>query len=99
MTLARSLRWALGPTDIVRVGRPAVLLGAASLWLLAACTGHPSEGAARGAATGAAGALILGSPAVVAVPAGAATGATANSFWQAWLDRRNQCDQLRRCVY
>lgn len=76
----------------------AVVVACAMLGL-AGCTGNPSEGAARGAATGMASALVMGSPAIVAVPAGAATGATANSFWQAWQTRSTQCAQLARCVY
>ncbi|NBC94976.1 MAG: hypothetical protein GVY27_01325 [Deinococcus-Thermus bacterium] len=79
--------------------RLGAVLAAFAMLGLAACTGHPSEGAARGAATGMAGALVMGSPAIVAVAAGVATGATANSFWQAWQTRRTQCDQLARCVY
>ena len=85
----------LGATRPTAAGLSLAIL----LLVLGGCTGHPSEGAARGAATGAAGALVLGSPAVVAVPAGVAKGATANSLWEAWNRRKTQCAQLSRCVY
>jgi hypothetical protein len=90
---------AISPLQTRRGRRLGAVVAACAMIGVAGCTGHPSEGAARGAATGMAGALVMGSPAVVAVPAGAATGATANSFWQAWQTRRTQCAQLARCVY
>lgn len=98
----RSARAGSDPAGSFRGRRRPGALGlslAILLLVLGGCTGHPSEGAARGAATGAAGALVLGSPVVVAVPAGVATGATANSLWDAWNRRKTQCAQLSRCVY
>ncbi|MEQ8964635.1 MAG: hypothetical protein RID91_02320 [Azospirillaceae bacterium] len=60
---------------------------------------HPAEGAAIGAAGGAAYGLVTTTPLILAVPAGALAGGSAVSLVEGYRANKAKCPELKRCVY